>query len=159
MRRTLKLAFIVSTLVGIALPHAACSQERPDSVAMQGAAVSHGAQAVEWETEWARAFERARTEGKVVVADFYADWCVWCKHMDGTTFQDAKVTELMAERVVPLKLDTDRGGRDLAVELRVQNLPTIVIFDVDGDELGRIPGYASPASFVASLNEFLSREG
>ena len=28
---------------------------------------------------------------KKVFVDFYADWCVYCKEMDRTTFQDAEV--------------------------------------------------------------------
>jgi thiol:disulfide interchange protein len=103
------------------------------------------------------ALERARTEGKPVLVNFYADWCVWCKRLESTTLRDAKVASVLQNRVVPLSLDVDRDGKELSNEYRVDGLPTIIVLDASGQEIGRIPGYMPPDSFLERVEKFLQQ--
>jgi thiol:disulfide interchange protein DsbD len=121
------------------------------------AVTSHGAAEVRWERSWDRAFERARTEGKPVLVNFYADWCVWCKHLDTITFRDQKVAALLADRVVPLGVDIDGDAQQLVRDLRIEAPPTIVVFDASGSEIGRIPGYMPPTGFLSAVQRMLDR--
>jgi thiol:disulfide interchange protein len=120
------------------------------------AVTSHSAAELRWEEDWDAAFERARTEGKPVLANFYAEWCVWCKHMDSITFRDAKVAALLAERVVTVGVDIDDTDRAMLEEHRIQAPPTVVVFAADGSELGRIPGYLPPTGFLRSIEGILA---
>jgi thiol:disulfide interchange protein len=140
-----------------------CGRQQADTqTAGSSAAVdvvsSHGVGDLLWETEWDRAFARAKSEGKPVLVDFYADWCVWCKRLDTTTLNDPQVVALLQDRVVPLKLDVDGGGREPAGVHGVESLPTIVVLSAGGEELGRIPGYMPPTGFLESLQGFLTSE-
>ena len=103
------------------------------------------------------ALERARAEGKPVLVNFYANWCVWCKRLESTTLRDAKVATVLREKVVPLSLDVDAGGKQLSTEYRVDGLPTIIVLDTGGREIGRIPGYVPPDSFLERVEGFLQQ--
>jgi thiol:disulfide interchange protein len=109
---------------------------------------SHGSTDVTWEDSWDSAFSRARNEGKPVLVSFEAEWCVWCKKLETTTYRDAKVQSLITSSLVPLTLDVDGAGRELSDEHGVESLPTVLVFGPDGTERGRINGYLPPGRFV-----------
>lgn len=134
-----------------------CGQTEPVAEAPIETISNHATVEVTWEKDLATALERARLEGKPVLVNFYADWCVWCKRLESTTFRDAKVATVLQNRVVPLSLDVDGSGKQLSNEYRVDGLPTIVVLDTDGREIGRIPGYMSPESFLSTVEGFLQQ--
>jgi thiol:disulfide interchange protein len=116
---------------------------------------AHGTVEVSWAQDFPRALERARAEGKPVLVTFYADWCVWCKRLESTTLSDNDVKTLLRDQVVPVSLDVDGAGRDLSNEYRVDGLPTILVLDGDGREIGRIPGYMPPTGFLERVEGIL----
>ena len=123
--------------------------------AEEPAVSAHGSAEISWETSWDRAMERAKKENKPVVVDFYADWCVWCKTLDSTTYRDSRVVQLLGSKAIPLKIDVDHGGRALARQYRVSGLPTILIIGPDGKERGRIPGYLPASDFLTEVRKHL----
>jgi thioredoxin-related protein len=62
---------------------------------------------------------------------------------------------MLRDQVVPVRLDVDREGRQLSNEYRVDGLPTVLILDPDGREIGRIPGYMPPAGFLDQVEHML----
>jgi thiol:disulfide interchange protein len=129
-----------------------CGRQAEQSSDVQAPAISsHGARTIDWETSWETALARAKNEGKPVLVDFYADWCVWCKRLDTTTFRDPKVAEMLVADVIPLKLNVDKAGRDAASRFNVDGLPTLVLLSSDGSEIGRIPGYMPPGAFFDAV--------
>ena len=38
--------------------------------------------AIEWVSSFDVASKRARKENKLILLDFYTDWCGWCKRLD-----------------------------------------------------------------------------
>jgi thiol:disulfide interchange protein len=135
----------------------ACSRPEPATEAPVGTISNHATVEIVWESDMPSALERARNEGKLVLVNFYADWCVWCKRLESTTLRDAKVATVLQNEVVPLSLDVDGDGRELSNEYRVDGLPTIVVLDADGEEIGRIPGYMPPDSFLERVESFLQQ--
>ncbi len=136
-------------------PEAGAQAGAAAGTAMEPAVSAHAGNDLTWETSWDRAMERAREENKPVVVDFYADWCVWCKTLDSTTYKDPRVVEMLTSKAIPLKIDVDHGGRALARQHRVSGLPTILIVAPDGRELGRIPGYLPASDFLAEIQKHL----
>jgi thiol:disulfide interchange protein len=139
-----------ATLVGTA-----CGRHEAAPPAVAETVSNHGSVTVEWEKDFPAAIERARSEGKPVLVNFYADWCVWCKRLESTTLRDAKVAALLSDRVVPVNLNVDGDGRELSNRYHVDGLPTILVLDASGNEIGRIPGYMPPTGFLERVEGIL----
>lgn len=153
--RTKTKAAMVSLLVMGSLT--ACGagpvEEGPATASYE--AVSSHASNLDWEETWDSAFTRAKAEGKPVLVSFEAEWCVWCKKLESTTYRDNAVMALISDSMVPLTLDVDNAGRELSDEHGVESLPTVLVFSPDGKEQGRINGYLPPGRFVEVVNEIL----
>jgi len=103
------------------------------------------------------ALSRAGSENKLVMVDFYTDWCGWCKKLDSTTLADPDVQRALSGFVV-VKLNAEKGGLSDAKRFGVDAFPTIVFLDATGAEVGRIPGYMDPKPFLDELNDVLKRK-
>jgi thiol:disulfide interchange protein DsbD len=93
--------------------------------------------------------------GRLVMLDFYADWCVSCKEMEAFTFSDARV-KAKFERMLLLQADvTANSAADKALLKRFSLFgpPGIVFFDAQGRELRglRVIGYQNAARFLKTL--------
>lgn len=111
-----------------------------------------------WISKSEEAWERARSAGQLVLIDFYADWCSWCKVMEQESFSRADFAEL-ARSLVLLRVDVeDRGeGSRLADRYDASNLPLLLLADGTGREIARIQGYFPPQRLLARLQSELRR--
>ncbi len=116
---------------------------------------AHETARLDWEESWESAFSRAESENKPVLVSFEAEWCVWCKKLESTTYRDSAVMSLIAESMVPLTLDVDNEGRALSDTHGVESLPTVLVFSPNGEEKGRINGFLPPGQFVDAVNDIL----
>ena len=131
------------------------SEEAPATSSIE--AVSSHTAHLDWEKSWDTAFNRAKAEGKPVLVSFEAEWCVWCKKLETTTYRDKVVMSLIAGSLVPLTLDVDNSGRELSDEHGVESLPTVLVFSPTGEEKGRINGYLPPGQFVEVMKGILQQ--
>ncbi|MEM6755726.1 MAG: thioredoxin family protein [Planctomycetota bacterium] len=73
-----------------------------------------------------------------------ADWCPPCRSMQRHVFGHAATADAIVAAATPVKLDlTDPPpgpAHDLARSLGVYALPTLILLDPQGRELGRISG-------------------
>ena len=97
----------------------------------------------------------AQANGKTVMLDFYADWCISCKEMERYTFTDAQVQAKLKNAVL-LQVDvTANSNEDKAVLKRFELFgpPAILFFDAQGREQGsrRIIGYQDAGQFLQLL--------
>lgn len=85
---------------------------------------------------------------RLVLVDFYADWCGPCKMLEPT------VNELAAETDAAVaKVDID-AHQQLAQTYQVQGVPTLYLF-VDGEPAERLVGVQDKSSLV----ELIERHG
>ena len=100
--------------------------------------------------------QRLKTaNGKIVMLDFYADWCVSCKEMERYTFADPAV---LAKLKTALTLQADVTANSLADKELLKKFglfgpPGILFFDAQGREMTdkRVIGYQNAAQFMDSL--------
>lgn len=131
-RFTVSLALLSSGLAGALLCCAAWEQvafakDRGPTRPSQSASVRW----VEWSPE---AFQRAKSEDKLVLLDLTAVWCHACHVMDDTTYADPTVAALANERYVPIRVDTDQRP-DIDVRYRHAGWPTTSVLLHTGEIL------------------------
>lgn len=96
-----------------------------------------------------------QSAGKVVMFDFYADWCVSCKEMEKLTFVEPRVKAKL-DQMVLLQVDVTANNPDDKALLKRFGLfgpPGIIFFDKGGKELEgkRVIGYQNADKFLKSL--------
>lgn len=131
------------------------SQQSPAVESNTTQKVQHFTQ-VETLEELQAAVAQANNQGKTVMLDLYADWCIACKEFEKYTFSDSKVQKALANSVL-LQIDLTDTGASKNVELmehfKVFGLPSILFFNLQGEELGqqRITGFMEADEFSAHV--------
>jgi thiol:disulfide interchange protein len=105
-----------------------------------------------------RALQKAKADGKVVMVDFYADWCRPCKLLDKKTWPDDKVQDWLKAKTVAIKIDIDKET-SLAEKYKIESIPTLVFIKSDGSEAGRIGGFMQPKEFLERADAVLTGDG
>jgi len=111
--------------------------------------------AISWERDLEGAFEKAKTEGKPVIADFYTDWCHWCKKLDEDVYDNADVNRL-AEKFICVKVNctVDKGAFS---KYKLQGYPTVIFFNAAGNVEEAVVGYTTAQVFAGIMNKILGR--
>lgn len=96
-------------------------------------------------------------QGKPVMLDFYADWCVACKELEQFTFSDARVQNALKDTVL-LQADVTSNNMDDKALLQRFNLfgpPGIIFFDAQSREETslKVVGYKNAEDFLQTLNQ------
>jgi thiol:disulfide interchange protein DsbD len=99
----------------------------------------------------------AQANGRPVMLDLYADWCVACKEFEKYTFSDPQVQSALKETVLLQANVTANNAQDKALlkQLNVLGLPTILFFNKQGEEqpAARVTGFMDAAAFSAHLRD------
>lgn len=97
----------------------------------------------------------ASATGKVVMLDFYADWCTSCKEMELFTFSDSGVQAALKNAVLLQADVTDNTPDDKALLQRfnLYGPPGIIFFNRSGQEIKpiRVIGYEDAPQFLATV--------
>ena len=112
-------------------------------------------QEINWQAFDYKLLEQAKTDGKPVILDFYAVWCIPCKELDRNTFTNEEVVKL-SEEFVTLKVDltheSDQLVKDLKKVFEIRGVPTIVFIGENGKEIKHLSFY----EFIEA-EEFLNK--
>ena len=104
---------------------------------------------------------KARQEQKIVLLDFYADWCISCKEMEVNTFANPEVSKELKQFVL-LQADVTTNSPENQALLKRFGLygpPGILIFNQNSEEQKeqRVIGYMPPQRFIERLKQASSK--
>jgi thiol-disulfide isomerase/thioredoxin/YHS domain-containing protein len=108
-------------------------------------------QGVQWQTDPAKALQQANATGRLVLMKFTAEWCGHCMRMERTTFADPATAAIVHRNFVPLLIDTEQHG-DIAKQLEITGLPSLLIVAPDMTILKRIVGFQTSEKLIPKLN-------
>ncbi len=107
------------------------------------------------------AVQLASTQGKTVMFDFYADWCVECKRMEKTTFTDARIQDALSNTLL---IQADVTAYDATDEALIKHFgligpPAILFYDQTGKEIKsyRMVGYMAADEFLQHISAAIGK--
>lgn len=108
--------------------------------------------ASKWYTDLDEALGVAKKTGKKVFIDFMASWCGPCKMLEREVFHTDRFKELQKSFVM-VQIDVDEQ-KDVAQSFKIEAMPTQVVTDSNGSELGRTVGYGGPERFYSWIGAY-----
>ncbi|MBI1931480.1 MAG: protein-disulfide reductase DsbD [Ignavibacteriales bacterium] len=111
-------------------------------------------QSLNWEYYSEDNYQNALKNKEKIIIDFYADWCIPCKELDALTFADKKVIDA-SETFKAFKVDMTKTLSDeteiLRKKFEIRGMPTVLIFDSNGNEVERITGFLNAEEFLKKI--------
>jgi thioredoxin:protein disulfide reductase len=100
---------------------------------------------------------QAKQDQKLVLLDFYADWCISCKEMELNTFANPEVSKELKQFIL-LQADVTANSPDNQALLKRFGLygpPGILFFNLNSEEQKdqRVIGYMPPQRFIERLQK------
>ena len=95
-------------------------------------------------------FDKALGEGKLMMVDFWADWCGPCRMLSPVI---DRLAEQYEGQVISGKVNVD-DEQELAIRYGVMSIPTVIFFK-DGKEIDRKVGVMPGDVFVQTLEQNL----
>ncbi|HVN47210.1 MAG TPA: cytochrome c biogenesis protein CcdA [Bacteroidota bacterium] len=119
-------------------------------------ALNLGEKGITWNTYTETALSQATENKQPVLIDFSADWCIPCKELDQTTWNDQQVIDA-TKKFMRLKVDLTRFDSPESEALRkkyhITGVPTVVLIRAEGREATelRSVGFFTAKEFLAKL--------
>ncbi|MBK9070456.1 MAG: thioredoxin family protein [Myxococcales bacterium] len=107
-------------------------------------------QKLPWQYDEAAAFAAARAQGKGVMVDFSATWCLPCTELE-LAFAAPEVYAAITDNFITLKFDVTNdteADQERQTRYGAKELPAVVFVSTNGVELARISAAMSPANIL-----------
>lgn len=123
------------------------------------------------------AVEKSKKADKLIMIDFYTDWCGWCKKLDASTYADPEVVKYVNENFYAVKFNAEqkesltfngktyvtkssgsRGTNEFAIAYASRSgrlgYPTISFISAQGEKIGVQAGYKAPKDMLLMLKYY-----
>lgn len=109
---------------------------------------------IDWTYYTVQRFADAKREGKVVVMEFTAEWCLNCKALEQSVLRDSRVVKLLgSDSVAAIKVDltgNNTVGNAMLRDVDRLTIPLLVVFSPDGREIFK-GDYYTPDQVVQAV--------
>jgi tetratricopeptide (TPR) repeat protein len=105
--------------------------------------------------DWGATLNRAKSEDRLVMVEFYTSWCVFCGKFEKETLGDPRVLE-MSKEFVCARLDAD-VQKAAATRYQPEGYPTVVFATPGGEEIVRVSGFREADPFVTVMRTVRER--
>ncbi len=97
-------------------------------------------------------FQEMRAESKLLLVDFWAPWCSYCRRI-GPAYD--KIAQQYEDQLTVVKINIDDNG-PLAEAEQIEVIPTLVLYR-DGKAIGSITAPESKARIEAFIHDTLGQ--
>lgn len=99
------------------------------------------ADGIEFEKDYSSAIKKAKEMGKMVMIDFYTEWCIPCKQMEEHLFRHKRVESYLKKNFISIRIDAEKGeGVELFKKYNIKGFPTLIFLNSEGVEERRLKG-------------------
>ena len=99
-----------------------------------------------------QALRTAQKEEKLIILDFYTDWCGWCSRLKAEVFETSEFNKFAGDRFILTKVNAEKYV-NLRKRYNVAGFPTVLILNKYGQELDRVVGYAPYDKYTKMIEE------
>jgi len=104
------------------------------------------------ENDLEAAKHKAQAAGKLIMVDFWADWCSPCKWMDEQTFNRPEVANYLNDNYISVRVNIDNlDGIAYKTQYDIRFLPTIMILDPGGKVVRKYEESMAPSKLLRVL--------
>lgn len=144
IRRAVGTVFIIAALILLLAPGLVFESPEPSG-------------GIDWAPFSREKLAEAIDEGKPVMIEFSADWCIPCHELERETFSHSEIIGL-SRKFVTLKVDlTSPGGRADRIkrEFNIRGVPTIVFYNSKGLMVrrARVVGFINHQQLAARMRD------
>ena len=112
--------------------------------------------APDWQYYSDTAYKASLNNNEKMILDFYADWCIPCKELDGLTFSDERVIAKSKE-FTNYKIDMTKTMSDQTEMIRnkfkIIGMPTLIFFDSQGNEVERVSQFITAEEILDIMSK------
>jgi thiol-disulfide isomerase/thioredoxin len=106
---------------------------------------------VQWVRDYRDGIALARESHHPILVDFWSEWCVPCKQMDGELYNNPGVIEA-SRKFICIRVDADSNA-ELVSRFAVKSVPTKVFMDPWGTVLLSVSGSTTAQAFLGMMKE------
>lgn len=159
LRQAVGILFFIGALIFAFQGIQGYVQESLQKAVLPSAAEDKG-ERIQWVPYSELKIGEAVGQGRPLLLDFYADWCIPCKELDKLTFSQPEVVE-MSRKFTMLKVDLTSSrnleANRLKKKFQIKGVPTLVLLNPDGSEAEdlRVVGFIKKEKLLSYMEKAL----